>query len=784
MNKNLELIINDLKKGIESPDAETRKKSVLMLSRIDAPEVIDVLLPLKNDSSEELRRISAKIIGVLSQKYNQAAPLVSKEHKYEIKAEIEKSGFDTELLSDYLASGVRETKIAAITAFYGIKSRAALDKFKDKLETEKDVAVVATLVKAIGTMGGPGDIDYLVRFVSFHDNRVKSNAIESLCLLGANYEVFADILPLIGDADERVKITAFQYFSRIDKDVMVSEIANILSGNDNELKTLAVRLTFFYAPDMFIKLYEKYFPGFNNTLQSIIINNLKESVDPRALEFVKKYDAVGFDFDFMDSSFIEDSAGRDIFDIENNIKKDEEFFFEEAMVHFELGNIERALVELNRATRVNPNYARAWKQKASIYSQLEDYKKALESIERAIELNPSDDDAIYNKALILQQSGKDKEAEKCFEATHKLKFTLNVFTPSRGKKVSQKEIKDTIDRLIGETGSAGEKSAGNEDANDAIDRLINEIVENGPPPADGGISAELFKISAGAVLDEASKELPGVAREEKKPEEIKHVPKSSENDAGKLKKEVAPASKKETSSQKMSPPADNAAGTKKDGEPAASKEKKPEPAVIDDIKKAPPKTEDKKFPPKKTGRETPPSKRSPVPGPKEKTTQPSVLPSQVPSAPAEFPSAAPDRKAARKKNAPAAPVEDNFLRNAALGFIAFSILAFILVGLYYNSSNEAATIVSLARHFQGSEINGEVVHLERFAYMDESIQERVDYKGVNFSIRILKVKNPAKAENIRKNKDEGRVWHVNGNFLIAIDKGDSEKILSAFKNFK
>jgi tetratricopeptide (TPR) repeat protein len=534
---------------------------------------------------------------------------------------------------------------------------------------------------------------------------------------------------------------------------------------------------------MFMKLYEKYFPGFNNTLQSIIIKNLKESVDPRALEFVRKYDAVGFDFDFMDSSFIEDSAGRDIFDIENNIKKDEEFFFEEAMVHFELGNIERSLVELNRATRVNPNYARAWKQKASIYSQLEDYNKALESIERAVELNPSDDDAIYNKALILQQSGKDKEAEKCFEATHKLKFTSNVFTPSKDKKVSQKEIKDTIDRLIGETGSAGVGPAGNEDANDAIDRLINEIVENGPPASDGGISAELFKISAGAALDEASKGLPAAVREEKKPDEKKPGTKTAENDAEPLKKEDVPAAEKEAAPRKTLPPANIAAGTKKDAEAPAAEEKKPESAAPADAKKVAPKTDDKKPLPKKTARETPPAKRTAAPVAKEKAPQAAQAP-KVPPPPADVSPKVPDKKAARKKNAPAAPVEDNFLRNAALGFIAFSIIAFILVGLYYNSSNESATIVSLARHFQGSEINGEVVHLERFAYMDESIQERVDYKGVNFSIRILKVKNPAKAENIRKNKDEGRVWHVSGNFLIAIDKGDSEKILSAFKNFK
>lgn len=812
MNKNLETIINDLKKGLSSPDAETRRRSLLMLSRIDAPEIIEVLLPLKNDPSDEIRRISAKIIGVLSQKYSQAAPLVSKERKYEIRSEIEKSGFDTAILSEYLASGVRETKIAAITAFYGVKDRAALAVFKDKLESEKDVAVVATLVKAIGTIGGPGEIDYLIRFIAHRDNRVKSNAIEALCLIGANFEVFEEVLPLIVDLDERVKITAFQYFSRIDRDVMISEIDRILSGGDGELKTLAIRLTFFYEPDVFIELYEKHFNSLGNDLQSMIIKNLKESVDPRAAEFVGKYDTIGFDADFVDPSFLDDRTGRDIFEIEKNIKKDEEFFFEEAAMHFELGNLERALVELNRATRVNPEFARAWKQKAVIYSQLENYKKALECIDRAIKLAPSDDDAIYNKALILQQAGNDVEAEKCFEATRKLKFTSNVFMPAKDKKVSQEEIKDTIDRLIGEAGTGAEAASAGEAANDAIDRLIDEIVESSTPqqeriageePAavDPPVSVIAPVTTDGRVPEStanaaAQKEAGPKAGEKNTP-----VPKDAGPGGGRTevltKKGLEQAVLDKTGSSET-----EAQPYEADGNGAAEKATGPNLAEVREgfsLKTARPvhektavkipaatsvkekKTEEPK-PSRTQARAVSPSAAKAPPPPQPKTTsQPAgSAPSQLPSSPAD----AAARKAARKKAPPAPPVEDNFLRNAALAFLAFSVLCFALIGYYYGSSNEALTVVGLARHFQAQGINGELAHLERFAYMDESIQERVDYKGVTFSIRILKVKTPAKAENIRKNKDEGRVWHVNGNFLIAIDRGDSEKILQAFKTFK
>ena len=751
----------ELKKGLSSPDPEVRKKSVLMLSRIDAPEVIEVLLPLKNDDSEEIRRISSKITGILTQKYSQEAPLISLQHKEEIKKELEDSGFDIKKLIHYISSGARENKIAAINAFYGVKDPRALNLFKERLASEKDVAVIATYVKAIGTSGGADEINFLIDYVSYNDNRVKSNAIEALCMLGANYEVFEVVLPLIADSDERVKISAFQYFARIDKDVMISEIDNILRGNDNDLKAFAIKLTFFYEPSLFIKLYEKHFDGLNNGLKSLIIKNLKESSEPRAYEFVKKYDAVGFDNDFIDSSFLDDKTGRDIFDIANGIKKDEEFFFDEGMLLFDMGNFERAIVEFNRSTRVNPLYARAWKRKASAYAQLENFKKALECIEKTLELNPGDEDAVYNKALILQQSGDDIGADKCFEATRKVKFSSNVFSQPKDKKVSRREIKDTIDRLIDESASVTDEAGGGE-ANDAIDRLIDEISNNGGPETVSVQSAEAFKISMELSLDEAS--LKATAKTKSLPPLLAEAAEAKVEIAGK-----APAVeiKKVKTAEEIAPPDPlkrSESPTEKissSASPTSKTPAKPAPSLAKKTKR-PQAQPEKNKPPSEN--ESKPVKASDEPLP--------VLPE--------------DRPAARRKKTqtPVSAAADNTVRNIVIGFVIFAVVVFAAIGIYYESSNDELTPVSLIKHFQRNNINGELVHLDRFAYMDESIMERVDYKGVNFSIRILKVKTPAKAESIRKSRDEGRDWHLNKNFLIAIDRGDAQKILSAFKSFE
>ncbi|OQA77836.1 MAG: lipoprotein NlpI [bacterium ADurb.Bin243] len=770
MNKNLQLMINEIKKGLASEDIETRKKSVLMLSRIDAPEIIQVLEPLKDDSSEEIRKISSKIISVLSKKYTQSAPLVSSEHKSEIKSELERSNFDVQILSRYLSSEVRETRIAAVSAFYGVKNPRALAMFKQRLSGEKDVAVTATLVKAIGTIGTAEDIDFLTAFINHADNRVKANAIEALCLLGANYEVFREVLQLINCPDERVRITAFQYFSRIDRDVLISEVDGIFSSDDAGLKALAVKLTFFYDADSFVGLYEKHFHAFDSELKSSIIKNLKEVISPRAMEFVKKYDAVDFNFDFIDSSFMEDKTGMDIFEIEKGIKKDEEFFFDEGMLLFDLGNFERALIEFNRATRVNPKFAKAWKQKAAVYTQMENFKKALECIDRAISINPGDDDSIYSKALILQQSGDDAAAEKCFAATRKLKFNSNVFSKDKEKKISQREIKDTIDRLIGE---AGDFTASNDGANDAIDRLIDEINESAAEKI-GTETPEAFKAEIEASIEAASTRLTGREETPRKPDAENRQPVIIQPAAS--GDETGPAGDAD-----IKPPAAKLVEPDKIDSKLAGADKIDSKTGAAGKTDAPnPKTgvkEKKEYKaPKEAARRKPVAEKKEAEKPKELEKKPEPA--------AEKKEAAKPVEKIKKQKSRTEPVEDNFLRNAAIAAILFAVAAFAMVGYYYNSTNEVLTVTSLAKHFILNGVNGETAYLERFAYMDDSILERIDFKGVGFSIRILKVKTPAKAENIRKNRDEGREWHVNGNFLIAVDRGDKEKILSVFKTFK
>jgi tetratricopeptide (TPR) repeat protein len=53
--------------------------------------------------------------------------------------------------------------------------------------------------------------------------------------------------------------------------------------------------------------------------------------------------------------------------------------------------------DLDRAIRINPNYADAYNQRSVVYANFGDAKKSLADLNQAIRLNPNYADAYYNR---------------------------------------------------------------------------------------------------------------------------------------------------------------------------------------------------------------------------------------------------------------------------------------------------------------------------------------------------------------------------------------------------
>jgi len=421
--ENQQLTINDIRNGLKSPDTRVRKNSVLFLSRIDKPEVINLLTPLLEDPSEDIQKACKKIIGFLSQKYGQSKELVSQQEKQKIKSEVEGTSFDPNKLLQLIVTNDPKAKIASIMSFYGVKNEQVLATFKKFLLLETDETVTATYIKAIGTIGGTGEIEYLRKYLTHPDTRVKSNTIESLSELGAYEEIIDDILPMTENSDERLKITATQYLSRIDVDVLLSEIERILSSGSDDLKNAAIKVSMFHEVNKTLDFYKNNFDSLSSDQKNLIVNHLQKSNNKKAKELLESK-GYGHKSEKNDKKLegLGSLQDKTIFEIEDELKKEDEFYYEIGIKFLEIGEFTEAIAELNNAVKINPKHFKAWRERGKAFSGLENHDNAIYCFDKAIALSPDDLESWQCKGNALEALFKDDDAEICF---NKVKYLKN-----------------------------------------------------------------------------------------------------------------------------------------------------------------------------------------------------------------------------------------------------------------------------------------------------------------------------------------------------------------------
>ncbi len=445
-------VFKKIAEGIKSPDPEVRKKWVLYLTRIDDPKVIGILEPVASaDPSAEIREIAARIINYFSKKYNQASAFVSADQKQKVKKEIEKAEFDPKKLLELILGEDVRVKVSAIQSFYGVKNAQILKIFKKFLPGETNEMVIATYIKGIGSIGGRDEISFLRKYLSHSDDRIKSNTIEALCDLGAGIEILSDILPLIANDNERVRITVSQYLSRIDNGEALAELKKIIKKERDGVKNLALRVTFLYPVEDTIAIYREIFPALGNSSQQMILKHLKDAMHPSAEEFLKEFDTVKFDIavDLSSEPDLGFSFEKDIFAFEDRLKNDEIFFYGSGLNRLDLGDHEKAIAEFSKAVRINPDYINAWKEMGIAYTRLEKFEKALECFDRVLEKH-DDEDSYYNKAITLQKLGRSREANICFDRA----LELNSRYSEIENPPAQSVVNSAIDKLINEMAAA------------------------------------------------------------------------------------------------------------------------------------------------------------------------------------------------------------------------------------------------------------------------------------------------------------------------------------------
>ncbi|MFT5169698.1 MAG: tetratricopeptide (TPR) repeat protein [Candidatus Omnitrophota bacterium] len=96
-----------------------------------------------------------------------------------------------------------------------------------------------------------------------------------------------------------------------------------------------------------------------------------------------------------------------------------------AIYYLERQENDEALVELNQALELDPNFAEALNNRGVVYKRRGLYELALKDLDRAIEINPSYIDAFYNRGNAYHYSGRYEESLESFAEVLKIneKFT-------------------------------------------------------------------------------------------------------------------------------------------------------------------------------------------------------------------------------------------------------------------------------------------------------------------------------------------------------------------------
>jgi len=69
---------------------------------------------------------------------------------------------------------------------------------------------------------------------------------------------------------------------------------------------------------------------------------------------------------------------------------------------------------LNKAIKLDPEYAKAWQKKGAILNDRGRYKEAVKCFDKVISLKSRSAEAWNNKGIALEALGRESEAEKAF----------------------------------------------------------------------------------------------------------------------------------------------------------------------------------------------------------------------------------------------------------------------------------------------------------------------------------------------------------------------------------
>lgn len=212
---------------LQSPDPATRRKALLALAaRPPSHELLDTFLQVaRGDGDMGLRVLARQLFQESRANLGDA----------EVEAQLvdDRSGeFRVDGLAQVLErDGETSTKLDAIRKAVEDQRQGALPVFRQRITEETDPWIVASLLKAIGSLGDSQDIHLIQPYLKNDDLRIQANSIEALELIGDELS-FSLVAPMLKSRDARIRANAIKCLVRFDPDEAIATLERLAFSDE------------------------------------------------------------------------------------------------------------------------------------------------------------------------------------------------------------------------------------------------------------------------------------------------------------------------------------------------------------------------------------------------------------------------------------------------------------------------------------------------------------------------------------------------------------------------
>jgi len=246
-----------LREMLKSNIAQMRESAVYVLTEIADDNAVDLLSQavkeFEGEARETAREALQKVLKANSEKKNMPhdEAIVSK-----IIENLAKSAQAE--MSKSLDDAARD-EINKIQAVIDAADKTKLDDFKQRLTTEKNPYITATLISAVGKLGGRNDMDSILAYLKDQDNRIVANTIEALESLG-NPKCVESIVKIISHPDNRVRANAvkavwrFAHNNVVARRVVMERLKEMMFSSKFEMRESSIFVLGEIADDDSIEL--------------------------------------------------------------------------------------------------------------------------------------------------------------------------------------------------------------------------------------------------------------------------------------------------------------------------------------------------------------------------------------------------------------------------------------------------------------------------------------------------------------------------------------------------